>query len=128
MDRPLDKELDVLTSRVIGAALEVHSLLGAGYLESVYEEALAKELDIRGICYERQRRVQIDYKGYSIGEGRLDFLIDQKVIIELKAVESIAAIHTAQVLSYLKMTGLKVGIIINFNVTSLRSGIKRIVR
>lgn len=128
MDSLLDKELEFLTSRVIGAALEVHSLLGAGYLESVYEEALAKEFDFRGICYERQREVQIDYKGYSIGEGRLDFLIDQKVILELKAVESIAAIHTAQVLSYLKMTGLKVGIIINFNVTSLRSGIKRIVR
>nr|NSL49198.1 GxxExxY protein [Dendrosporobacter quercicolus DSM 1736]SDM87361.1 GxxExxY protein [Dendrosporobacter quercicolus] len=128
MDKRLDERMDSLTGRVIGAALEVHSILGPGYLESIYEEALAREFNICGIAYERQKPVAIDYKGYAVGAGRLDFLIEHKVILELKAVESIAAIHTAQILSYLKMTGLRVGMIINFNVTSLRSGIKRIIK
>lgn len=127
MDKQLDAEVERLATSVIGAALEVHSILGPGYLESVYEEALARELSQRRIAFVRQKSVAVQYKGAPVGESRLDLLIAEKLVVELKAVESIAAIHTAQVLSYLKLTGLNLGLLINFNVVSLRHGIKRII-
>jgi len=107
--------------------MEVHSIIGPGYFESQYEEALAKELQMRNIPFERQKVVSISYKGIPIGEYRLDFLVDKQLVVELKAVDCFSAVHTAQVLAYLKSTNLRVGLLINFNVDSLRNGLKRIV-
>ncbi|HEX9988440.1 MAG TPA: GxxExxY protein [Chloroflexia bacterium] len=115
-----------LSYRVIGAALEVHRLLGPGFLESVYEEALCIELTLRGIPFARQVAVTLDYKGQAVGEGRLDVLVGNVLVVELKAVEALAPIHTAQLLSYLKTTGHKLGLLINFNVPILKDGIKRL--
>ncbi|AIF53739.1 GxxExxY protein [Pelosinus sp. UFO1] len=123
----LDDKTGVLANKVIGAAIEVHKVLGPGYLESVYEQALSLELILRKIPFESQKSLAINYKGHLIGEGRLDLLVDKVLIIELKAVESLMPIHNAQLLSYLKITGLQLGLLINFNVTSLRNGIKRII-
>lgn len=123
-----NERLKNLTSQVIGAAMEVHSILGPGYLESVYEEALSVELNLRQIPFERQKIIKLSYKECAVGENRLDLLVNEILIVELKAVESISNIHTAQVLSYLKTTGLYLGLIINFNVVSLRTGIKRVIQ
>lgn len=120
-------ELDGLARQVIGAAIEVHSTLGPGYLESVYEEALAVELECRGIEYGRQVPVSIDYKGRAVGEARLDLVVADRLVIELKAVGGLLPIHQAQVLSYLKATRRQLGLLINFNVSVLRDGVKRIV-
>ncbi len=123
-----NEHLKNLTSQVIGAAMEVHSILGPGYLESVYEEALSVELSLRQIPFKRQKIIKLSYKDYAVGESRLDLLVNKILIVELKAVENISSIPTAQVLSYLKTTGLYLGIIINFNVVSLRTGIKRVIQ
>ncbi len=122
-----NKRLDRLARTVIGAAIEVHRHLGPGYLESVYEEALAVELDLRQVPFERQKAFAVDYKGRTIGEGRLDFLVGDELLVELKAVEALAPIHKAQVISYLKATDRQLGLLINFNVPVLRSGIQRVV-
>jgi len=122
------KRLDRLARAVVGAALEVHRHLGAGYLESVYEEALAVELGLRNIPYVRQKAFGVSYKEHGIGEGRLDLLVGDELLVELKAVEALAPIHKAQVISYLKATDLHLGLLINFNVPVLRDGIQRIVR
>ena len=121
------KEADDLARKVIGAAIEVHRALGPGYIESVYEEALAYEISLNNIPYERQVKVKVAYKGHSVGEGRLDLLVAKILPIELKAVEALAPIHQAQLLSYLKMTGLQLGLLINFNVPLLKQGIKRVI-
>ena len=120
-------EVDALARSVIDAATEVHRHLGPGFLESVYEEALAVELGLRQIPFERQRPLPVSYKGRNVGEGRLDLLIAGKLPVELKAVEALAPIHKAQVISYLKATGLQLGLLINFNVPVLRSGVQRVV-
>jgi GxxExxY protein len=120
-------ELDRLAHAVIGAAIEVHRLIGPGFLESVYEEALCVELQLRGIPFIRQPIVSVDYKNHVVGEGRLDLLVGNALIVELKAVDALAPIHTAQVISYLKTTGHQLGLLINFNVPILRDGIKRII-
>jgi GxxExxY protein len=125
--REPDKEVDDLARQVIGAAIEVHRHLGPGYLESVYEEALAIELDLRGLPFERQKPIGVDYKGHVVGQGRLDLLVGDRLIVELKAVDTFAPIHRAQVISYLKATGLHLGLLINFNVQLLRDGVQRIV-
>jgi len=125
--REPDKEIDDLASAVIGAAIEVHHVLGPGYLESVYEEALVIELQLRGIAFERQKPVSVEYKGRAVGEGRLDLLIAGKLIVELKAVDALAPIHTPQVITYLKTTNLPLGLLINFNVPLLKHGIKRVI-
>ncbi|WP_394837464.1 GxxExxY protein [Pendulispora rubella] len=111
----------------IGAALEVHRLLGPGFLESVYEEALCFELSLRGVPFARQVPVGVAYKGKTVGEARLDLLVGECLIVELKAVEAIAPIHVAQVISYLKACRLAVGLLISFNVPVLRRGIKRVI-
>jgi GxxExxY protein len=121
------KEVDELANAVIGAAIEVHKHLGPGYLENVYEEALAVELGLRGISYQRQYPVSVAYKGTAIGEGRLDFLVGNQLIVELKAVESILPIHKSQLISYLKAMSLPLGLLLNFNVRMMRDGIQRIV-
>src|SRR3972149_1654237 len=127
MRREPDKKTDELAKAVIGAAIEVHRVLGPGYLESVYEEALAVELKLRGIPFERQKGMNVDYKGHAVGENRLDLLVDGCLLVELKAVESLAPIHSAQVISYLKAMQLPLGLLINFNVPLLKAGIKRII-
>jgi GxxExxY protein len=119
---------DTLVRSIIGVAIEVHRILGPGYLESVYEEALAFEFAKRRIPFERQKIISVAYKGITVGESRLDFLIDGRVIVELKSVDSLAPIHTAQVLSYLKATSYEVGLLVNFNVMVLKNGVKRLVR
>jgi GxxExxY protein len=119
--------IEELTKKVIGAGLEVHRILGPGYAESVYEEALAKEFEIRHIPFERQKAIKLSYKGNHIGDFRLDFLIDKQLVVELKSVECLSMIHTAQTLSYLKAVDLRLGLLINFNVTRLKFGTKRVI-
>ena len=116
------------TETIIGAAIAVHRELGPGYLESIYERALCIELASRNVRFEAQAPVPVRYRGEVVGEGRIDILFDGKIVVELKAVDILAPVHTAQLLSYLKATGLRVGLLINFNVPVLTSGIKRIVR
>lgn len=125
--REPSQELDELARAVIGAAIEVHRLLGPGFLESVYEEALCVELDLRGVPYARQAAIAVDYKGHLVGEGRVDLLVGDVLIVELKAADTLAPIHTAQVISYLKATGHQLGLLMNFSVPVLKDGIKRVV-
>jgi len=120
-------ELNSITSDVIGAALEVHRVLGPGFLEGLYEEALAIEFELRGVSYERQKSIGVSYKGHSVGEGRTDFLVERSVIVELKVAERVLPIHRAQVLSYLKSTGCRLGLLINFHEALLMNGIRRVV-
>ena len=116
-----------LTGEVIGAAIEVHKTLGPGLLESAYEECLCRELELRKIPYERQKGLPIEYKGLKLDcVYRLDILVDKRLILELKACEGLQPIHEAPLLTYLKLTGIKLGLLINFNVPMLRQGIKRI--
>ncbi len=124
---PVPTGLDELARDVIGGAIEVHRELGPGFLESVYEAALAIELADRGFAVERQSPIRVQYKGHDVGEGRMDMLVERKLIVELKTVEEFAPIHTAQVLSYLKSTGLRLGLLVNFNVPRLKDGLKRII-
>jgi len=122
-----DPALDRLAHDVIGAAIEAHRLLGPGFLESVYEEALAIELSLREIPFSRQHHVWVDYKGQRVGQGTLDFLVGERLVVELKTVEALAPIHHAQVISYLRSTGLQLGLLMNFNVPVLKDGIRRII-
>lgn len=125
--REPDSELDQLARAVIGAAIEVHRCLGPGLLEEAYEKALCIELEMRGIPFTRQVEVSIAYKGREVSKGFLDVLVDGRLILELKAVESLAPIHVAQALSYLRITRHKLALLINFNVVMLKQGIKRVV-
>ncbi|GMV13490.1 MAG: hypothetical protein AMXMBFR56_17140 [Polyangiaceae bacterium] len=120
------ERLDELARAVVDAALEVHRVLGPGFLESVYEEALAVELQHRGIPFERQVRLLVRYKGQTVGEGRIDLLVGGELVVELKAVEELARVHVAQVISYLKANGRPLALLITFNVPLLRHGIRRI--
>lgn len=124
----LDPVLNMITGAVIAACIEVHRLLGAGYLEAYYEEALAHEFDLRGVKFSRQHPFEVTYKGKTIVSGRCDFVVERKVIVEIKAVESFAPVHTAQLISYLRSLDLRLGLLINFNVSLLKHGIKRIAR
>ena len=117
---------DLLTEKIIGAAIEVHRALGAGLLESIYEEALCVELGLRHISFERQVDVDVKYKGHIIKGQRIDLLVEGEVVVELKAVANLPQVATAQVLSYLKATGLRRGLLVNFGVSRLVDGIKRI--
>lgn len=119
-------ELNELSHAIIGAAIDVHRSLGPGFLESVYEEALCMELHERGLQFRRQDAVTVRYKGRDVGTGRVDLVVNETVIIELKAVDALAPIHTAQLLSYLRVTGYPLGLLINFNVATLKDGVRRI--
>ena len=123
----LKEQHEQLIQKVIGVAIEVHRHLGPGFIESIYERALYHELQLQGIPFEKQVDIIVPYKDTSIPGQRLDLIIDNFLILELKAVEEIKPIHEAQLLSYLKSTKLKIGLIINFKVKQLKSGIKRIV-
>lgn len=119
---------DAFTSAIIGAAIEVHKTLGPGLLESAYEECLAREFVLRSLPFERQKPVAVTYKDVKLECGyRLDFLVRNEVVVELKAVEAIAPVHEAIILTYLRLSGCKVGLLINFNVPVLKEGIRRYV-
>ena len=119
---------DSLSYRVIGCVLEVYKTLGPGLLESIYEKALLQELTANGLEAQSQVPVQIDYKGKDLGDGlRMDILVEDRLIIELKSVEVLLPVHYKQLLTYLKLTGKKVGLLINFNVENLMDGIHRVV-
>ena len=122
------EELNSITKQVIGGAIDVHRALGPGLLESVYETCLASELIDRGIRVERQKGLPVTYKEITLESGyRLDLLVNDKVIVEIKAVELLSPLHKSQLLTYLKLSGLRVGLLINFNVPELRKGVQRIV-
>ena len=118
---------EALTEQIIGAAIEVHRALGPGLLESAYEECLCHEFHLRGISFERQKPLAVEYKGVKLDCGyRLDVIAENKVVLEVKCVEHVLPVHEAQLLTYLKMTGMRVGLILNFNVATLvRGGIVR---
>ncbi len=117
-----------ITGEIIGAAIEVHRELGPGLLESSYEICLARELELRGISFDFELPLPLEYKGVRLDCGyRLDLLVAGTVIVEVKSVENLAPIHDAQLLTYLKLTGVKVGLLINFNVVVLKAGLKRLV-
>jgi len=121
-------EFDELSSRVIGCALEVHRELGPGLLEAAYEQCLAHELKLNGIRFELQHPLPVEYKGVRLDCGyRVDVLVEDKLIIELKSVEQIKSIHEAQLLTYMRLAGVGIGLLINFNVMKLKNGIKRFV-
>lgn len=119
-------ESDLLTQKIIGAAIEVHRTLGPGLLESIYEEALCHEFDLRGIQYRRQVEIDVIYKDKVIKGQRIDVLVENEVIIEVKSLSKLPEVSTAQILSYLKATDLRRGLLINFGAKLLRDGIKRI--
>jgi GxxExxY protein len=118
---------DELARQVIGAAIEVHRHLGPGFLESVYEEALAVELRLREVSFVQQYPVGVLYKGCKVGDARPDFYVDDELVVEVKAVERLAPVHTAQVISYLKSVDRRLGLLINFKVALLKHGIQRVV-
>jgi len=105
----------------------VHSTLGPGLLESVYEEALSHEFTLRGIAYDRQKEISLKYKGKDIGRHRIDFLVEDEVILELKAVEAMNKIYEEQLLTYLKAMDKRIGLLLNFNIERLKEGIKRLI-
>ncbi|MHB1155869.1 MAG: GxxExxY protein [Phycisphaerales bacterium] len=120
--------MDELTSKIIAAGIEVHRTIGPGLLESAYEQCLAQELRIRGMKFECQLPLPVQYKGVALDCGyRLDFLVERAIVVELKAVDRLQPIHEAQLLTYLKLGGWNVGLLMNFNVPVLKDGIKRMV-
>jgi GxxExxY protein len=121
------QEADRLAHEVIGAAIEVHRILGPGFLESVYEEAMCVELNLRGIPFVRQSVKDITYKGAVVGQHRQDLIVGDALVVELKTVDQLAPIFIATTISYLKATGHQLALLINFNVPVLKDGIKRIV-
>ena len=121
-------EFDPLSNKVLGCAREVHRTLGPGLLENVYEKALAYELTTAGLTVQTQLPILVSYKSVKLDCGfRLDLVVEDQLVVELKSIDSLAPLHDAQILTYLKLTGHKVGLLINFNVPLLKHGIKRFV-
>ena len=119
-------DVDDVTKEIIGSAMEVHKVLGPGLLESTYEACLCHELSVKGISFVRQHAITVRYKGVEIDCGyRLDLLVEDKVIIELKSVDKLTPLYDAQLISYLKLCDINVGLLINFNVLLLKQGIRR---
>lgn len=122
-------EVNEITRTIIGCAIEVHKQLGPGLLESAYEECLAFELEQKGIHFERQKALPIQYKSIQLEYGyRIDLLVENCVVVELKSVEALNPIHDAQILTYMKFSEKKIGLLINFNVLILKDGLKRLIR
>lgn len=122
------KAKDPLSYKVIGCAMEVYNVLGPGLLESAYEKALIHELQINGLSVSSQVPVEMSYKGVNLGEGlRLDLLVEDSLIVELKSVDELKPVHYKQLLTYLKLLDKRIGLLINFNVNDFRDGIKRVV-
>ena len=121
-------DINKLSSNIIGAAIEVHKTIGPGLLESAYHRCLCHELSLRGLSFEREKPLPVYYKGQRLDCGyRLDIVVEKSVILELKSCEKIEPIHKAQLLTYLKLSGLNLGLLLNFNVPIMRDGIVRIV-
>ena len=127
MNSGVDPETEDLARAVIGAAIELHKELGPGMPERSYLLAMCHELDLRGIVHQPEYPVTILYKGKEVGLGRIDLLVDGRLVIELKSVDAIAPVHCAQCLTYLRLLRLKLGLVLNFNVERMRQGVKRIV-
>jgi len=124
----MQNKINEVSQIIIGAAIEVHRTLGPGLVESAYEQCLSHEFALREISFERQKPLHVNYKGVQLDCGyRLDFLVAGMVVVELKAIECLLPIHQAQVLSYLKLGGWKLGLLMNFHASLLRDGIKRVV-
>jgi GxxExxY protein len=121
------ENINALTEKIIGCAIQVHKHLGAGLLESIYENALCLEFGAAGLRYQRQVAIPVNYRGHKIGEHRLDLLVEDTVVVEIKSVERIEPLFEAQVLTYLKISGKKVGLLINFNSRLLTQGVQRFV-
>jgi GxxExxY protein len=120
-------DVEALTEKVIGCAIEVHRTLGPGLLESVYRECMIIEMRGEHLCVESERHVSLEYKGQRIkGRLKLDLLVEGCVVVELKAVDNLHPVHLAQVITYLKLTGYPAGLLMNFNSTTLRAGLKRL--
>jgi GxxExxY protein len=128
IDNQLDEKTEIIIRNIIGAAIDVHRELGPGYLEKVYEQAMALELRHRGLAYATQVAIAVYYKGEKIHGQVLDMVVEGKVILELKSVEILLPIHEAQILSYLKSTSLPAGLLINFKERFVKNGIKRFVQ
>ena len=123
-----ERQENDISGKIIGAAIEVHKMLGPGLLESAYEECLCCEMALRGIKFERQVPLPLNYKGVNLDCGyRLDLLVEDKVIVELKSIETLEPIHDAQLLTYLRLRNAWLGLIINFNVIMLKDGVRRLV-
>ena len=123
-----NREINLLTEKIIGCTIEVHKELGSGLLESVYHQCLEYEFMEHGIRYEREVSIPIKYKNVELDAGfRADFIVEDTIILELKAVETMLPVHEAQLLTYLKVTGKKVGLLLNFNVPVMKEGIRRMV-
>ena len=120
-------DVDNLTERIIGCAIEVHRQLGPGLLEGIYESALCAEFQDAGLQHQRQLAVSVQYKGKTIGECRLDLLVEDAVVLEIKSVERFDPVFEAQILTYLRITGKRVGLLLNFNTRLLKDGIKRYI-
>ena len=121
-------DINELSRKIIGAAIEVHKALGPGLLESAYEECLCHEFGLKGLSNERQKPLPVIYKGRELDCGyRLDVVVENAIILELKACERIEPIHQAQLLTYLKLSGLKLGLLLNFNIAVMKDGIVRVV-
>jgi GxxExxY protein len=119
---------EALTEQIIGALIEVHRVLGPGLLESAYQSCTAREFSLRQMVFEQEKTLPLEYKGIHVDCGyRLDFIVAAKVVVELKTVEALQPVHEAQLLTYLRLTGCKVGLLVNFNVPVLKHGIKRMV-
>lgn len=117
-----------LTSAIIGSAIEVHRALGPGLLESAYQRCLAREMWLRGLQFEEQLRIELEYKGQKVIDAyRIDFRVERQVLVELKSVDEWAGIHQAQMLTYLRLSALETGLLINFNVPILKDGVRRII-
>ncbi|MGH9900260.1 MAG: GxxExxY protein [Pyrinomonadaceae bacterium] len=122
----MNPRLNEVTEAIIGAAIEVHRTLGPGLLESAYHECLYRELNVRGIPFEREHPLPVEYQGTRLECGyRLDLLVARSVVVEVKSVEALAPVHEAQLLTYLRLGGWRVGLLINFNVAVLKQGIRR---
>ena len=121
-------DINELSSKFIGAAIEVHKSLGPGLLESAYEECICHEIGFGGLSYERQKSLPLTYRGLQLDCGyRLDVVVENAIILELKSCEAIEPIHKAQLLTYLKLSGLSLGLVLNFNVPLMRDGVVRVV-
>lgn len=126
-DSGIDPEIEAIAREVIGAAIEVHRVLGLGFPESVYRKALSHELDLRGIEHKCESPAPVVYKEVAVGVGKVDVLVAKSIVLELKTVESFSEVHRAQVIAYLQAMHMRLGYLINFNVALLRDGIKRIL-
>ncbi len=124
----IDPEVERIVQQIIGAGLAVHRQLGPGFIEAVYEGAVAVELRYRGLSFERQSKVEVQYRGETVADHRLDLLVERCVVVEVKAVKKLRPIHQAQILSYLRASGHRVGLLMNFNVRLFVDGLKRFVR